>query len=608
MSPRLKNRLHIAIAEVLETRRLLASAVVNNNFVLVVQGDDVSETITVEPSASGATVKINAATFAISEPFSSIHIDARAGNDKVTVSGGVTEHATIRGGPGNDSLVGGDEADTLDGGAGGDTMRGGAGLDTVDYSSRTANVTIGPGTLSDDGEAGEGDNVATDIETILGGGGNDHIKGTSAANLLWGNFGNDTLLGFGGNDTLEGSVGLDRLDGGSGTDTAINEGGDTLISIEDAGGAFIQNRVLFVKGTASNDSFGVHAEEQGVTAFDMNFDAADFDSVVVQALGGNDFIGVTGQQFLGKPISVNLGAGNDVLDALVTDASVIGGDGDDHITLRESSKLLGFDAGAGVDSISLRDDAAPVDTLELGPTVENATSQFRRDVKIIGNSLNNSLIAFGGTLQGGGGNDFLRIADETEDPTLIEGGEGNDTIWGEGFGDDTLDGGAGNDEILSTGPSPSNDLLLGGPGNDTLNGGHGNDTLDGGTGADIIRGSDGNDTVDYSSRTGNLTIGIGTLADDGEAGEGDNVDLTIETVLGGSGNDNIRGGAANNLLVGNGGNDTLFGNYGNDTLQGGLGNDDLNGGPDGDTLDGGDGSDRGKQSAADLLISIEQPY
>ena len=122
-----------------------------------------------------------------------------------------------------------------------------------------------------------------------------------------------------------------------------------------------------------------------------------------------------------------------------------------------------------------------------------------------------------------------------------------------------------------------------------------------------MQGGDGNDTVDYSLRTNAVIVGIGTLSDDGEAGEGDNVWLDIETVLGGSGNDNIRGGELSNLLVGNGGNDTLFRNFGNDTLLGGEGNDNLDGGPDADTLNGGSGTDTGKQSASDTLISIENP-
>ena len=40
-------------------------------------------------------------------------------------------------------------------------------------------------------------------------------------------------------------------------------------------------------------------------------------------------------------------------------------------------------------------------------------------------------------------------------------------------------------------------------------------TNDGGTGGDTMKGGAGNDTVDYSSRTNPVTVGIGTLSDYG---------------------------------------------------------------------------------------------
>ena len=157
----------------------------------------------------------------------------------------------------------------------------------------------------------------------------------------------------------------------------------------------------------------------------------------------------------------------------------------------------------------------------------------------------------------------------------------------------SLSGGNGNDSLIgAAGP----DILHGDAGDVSLQGGGGDDTLDGGTGADFMSGGDGNDTVDYSSRTNGVYVGIGTLADDGEPGEKDNVQLDIETVIGGSGNDTIHGGAASNLLVGNGGNDQLFGNFGDDTLSGNAGTD---------TLNGENGTDTAINSSGDALVSIE---
>ena len=98
---------------------------------------------------------------------------------------------------------------------------------------------------------------------------------------------------------------------------------------------------------------------------------------------------------------------------------------------------------------------------------------------------------------------------------------------GSGGESDTIDlvenvtGGAGNDTL--TGNALDN-RLAGGPGNDVLNGGLGNDTFDEGLGAngsDTFNGGGGTDTVDYSGRSGDLTVTMdGVAANDGEAGEG----------------------------------------------------------------------------------------
>src|SRR6185436_12481385 len=87
-----------------------------------------------------------------------------------------------------------------------------------------------------------------------------------------------------------------------------------------------------------------------------------------------------------------------------------------------------------------------------------------------------------------------------------------------------------------------NDVLTGGAGHDRLDGGTGDDVLDGRGGADFMIGGSGIDTVDYSSRTGDLLVSIESGAatpNDGETGERDSVDATVEVVLGGAGNDLI---------------------------------------------------------------------
>jgi serralysin len=105
--------------------------------------------------------------------------------------------------------------------AGADTYKGGAGIDLVSYKARSTAVIADIDGVADD--AGEGDNVFTDVENIEGGSASDTLTGNGAANTLLGHGGADTLRGLGGNDKLLGGAGLDTLEGGAGTDTCNGE-------------------------------------------------------------------------------------------------------------------------------------------------------------------------------------------------------------------------------------------------------------------------------------------------------------------------------------------------------------------------------------------------
>ena len=162
-------------------------------------------------------------------------VDAGTGNDTVQTGSGKD---TLRGGAGNDSLFGGANDDALEGGvgndvlggqAGSDTINGGDGRDTASFSSHTANVFVTFNGAADDGASGEEDNVASSVENVNGGRGNDRITGSSAGNTLRGNPGNDTLRGEGGADHLIGGDGDDRLTGGAGVDRLEGNNGADII-------------------------------------------------------------------------------------------------------------------------------------------------------------------------------------------------------------------------------------------------------------------------------------------------------------------------------------------------------------------------------------------
>lgn len=205
-------------------------------------------------------------------------------------------------------------------------------------------------------------------------------------------------------------------------------------------------------------------------------------------------------------------------------------------------------------------------SIAFGSFIENATGTPFAD-KIVGNAFNN-------LIEGGAGNDRLYGDGTVQNPTLpvdgadysrvtagqvlattidlaaqvdsISGGEGNDYIWG-GAGRNWLDGGAGSDEIRG---GPLSDTIASGQGTDRLYGQGGNDQITSQGSQPWIEGGDGDDTL-----TG---AGTGT-----------------SNVWGGAGNDRIMSGETGNLSSTDGpGDDTVFVKTSDSaSLYNGAGND-----------------------------------
>jgi Ca2+-binding RTX toxin-like protein len=191
------------------------------------------------------------------------------------------------------------------------------------------------------------------------------------------------------------------------------------------------------------------------------------------------------------------------------------------------------------------------------------------------------------------------------------------------------------------------DTLVGGSRSDTLSGSDGDDFLDGGLGSDLLVGGPGFDITSYSSRVNSVTVSVDGIANDGEAGENDNVqtekvfggagdDLFIidaadtgHDFIGGPGNDtvdysqvtaqpqnfikitldgttndgvsgtdnihtdieNVIGSQFNDSIVGDASDNAITGNDGNDTIDGGAGDDTISGGENNDSMFGEDGND-----------------
>ena len=110
-----------------------------------------------------------------------------------------------------------------------------------------------------------------------------------------------------------------------------------------------------------------------------------------------------------------------------------------------------------------------------------------------------------------------------------------------------------------------------------------------------IYDSGGYDTIDASGYSANQTIDLTPGDWSSIGGYTDNVGIylttTIESAIGGSGNDTVLANNAGDNLTGNAGDDTLWGGSGVDVLSGGDGNDTLNGGDGNDYLYGGNNND-----------------
>jgi hypothetical protein len=157
------------------------------------------------------------------------------------------------------------------------------------------------------------------------------------------------------------------------------------------------------------------------------------------------------------------------------------------------------------------------------------------------------------------------------DRVHVELGDGNDRLDMRDLGG-SVEGGPGDDDIVVAGP-PSQ--LSGGPGADLLD-------------ARLAPGS----AISYRDHTAGVTVRLNGLADDGSAGEGDNVLGSLGSIQGGSGNDTLESGADSASLAGGAGNDTLVGSPEGESLLGQDGDDDISAGGGNDSLAGGAGADR----------------
>jgi Ca2+-binding RTX toxin-like protein len=392
-----------------------------------------------------------------------------------------------------------------------------------------------PGTL-DGGPGADALRGIDGSQTLLGGAGDDTLDGGPGADVLRGGDGDDELAAGAGADVLAGDGGDDQLDGGADADQI--DGGDGRDSANGGDGADV------ITGGAGPDALNGDADNDTLRG-------GEGDDTIDGGTGENSIFGDGGADTLaagdGKD-TIDGGPGDDTLSANRLGTVLNGGDGSDVLQGAEGPDHL--DGGAGNDSLTgdISDDA-----LDGGPG----------DDKLDGGEGSN-------TVAGGDGSDTLTFESLAQGVSVTQDGVANDGATGQtgnvaadietirgSEGDDHLTAGANAVTLIGGG---GDDVLHGGPADDILGGGPGNDLLDGGAGADQIVGDEDLDTVTYASRTTPVTVTPGNgRADDGSAGEADNVDGSVENVVGGLAGDRLSGLAdVQNILVGGPGDDVLL--------------------------------------------------
>ena len=235
----------------LESRRLLTSAV-DASGLLTAVGTNGNDDLRVDLAGGQIVVTLNGAQDGAFDPatINAIELDGLDGNDTLRI-GANLRGSRLNGGNGDDTLLGGNGDDVLDGGAGDDTLDGkegadllvgGLGFDSADYRFETANLTLSiDGVANESGGNATGDNIATDVERIVGGSGDDFITGSDGDNSLDGRAGNDTIFGGLGNDSIDGGDGNDSLAGESGDDVLTGNAGQDAMTGGAGDDSFIAN-------------------------------------------------------------------------------------------------------------------------------------------------------------------------------------------------------------------------------------------------------------------------------------------------------------------------------------------------------------------------------
>ena len=476
---------------------------------------------------------------------------------------------TIEGGDGNDNLAGGTGTNRLEGGRGDDTY--------IIAQGATDTIVDGAGTTIDLTKLG----TFSDLQVPSAGARATEINAVSLQNLV-------TLLKKSNFDSA-------RPDGSN----------DLVLTITGTGFTSTVTLTNFYRGTG-NYKF-VFKTGETATA---EVSGIAFSNILSPQTLSID-AAATGEQTLDGALGNDKLTGRDIDESTLID-NINGGGGDDIIYGGAGVDII--DGGAGEDTLDYRkSDVGVKMTLAKGAGGSfaaidggDATGDTIRGVEIIfGSDARPSA-----DLPSGGSDSFSLSARDSVDYKLY-GYNGDDSFKvdftnanGDFFGD-TLDGGAGVDTLALSGANAAGALavdfarrsmtLTRAGEDDVSNTISGFENLDlsgytsslalrfvGTAGTNLVKmgsfattsalyldGGRGADTLDFTGRTGAVTLNLG---DENGYGTGNTI-KGFENIIGGDGADVLTGSGAGNRLEGGAGDDTLQGGAGNDVIDGGTGTD-----------------------------------
>jgi Ca2+-binding RTX toxin-like protein len=595
---------------------------------LQIRGDGASDKLVLAPDPTALVLDVGEDgtidfTFDRST-FTAVSVQAGDGDDQVRViNSNAPLDMTIDGGAGDDTLLGGNGDETLLGGSGNDFVDGNAGADTARLGGGEDTFEWDPGDGSDsvDGQSGtdtiafNGSNIGEEIHV------SGHTLTRNVASVVM-DFAAEAVSvapqGGVDNVTVDGSDGDDQLGitggkvtfGGTTVSLTNPEPTDRLIADGGAG-----DDTAVYTGTAGDDSVSFGANGDAVFVADpAGLANTRTEHTRIVGLGGNDTF--TGQNGISTITQITLdgGAGDDILRGGDGGDILLGGSGDDFVDGQrgDDSAQMGsgndtfqWDPGDGSDTVDGQSgtDALAFDGSNVGEAIHVSGHQLTRNVG--GITMNYSVE--GVNVRTLGSADTVTTGDLDGLKTVnvdLSGFDGGDDL----VADDVIAGGTGGDDEFELGDNAivfgdttvsvtnrqSLDRLIadGGPGDDTAvaTGTAGDDQISFGRNGDAVFVSSGASLV--NTRTEHTLI-RGLAGNDLLAGQNGIATMTQVTLDGGTGDDDLRGGDGGDTLLGGSGDDFVDGQRGDDSALMGSGDDTFEWDPgDGsDSVDGQSGTD-----------------